>query len=106
MLLHGNIVPSIISLLGRDPCLRASKKRQNYDKQDRGWHGEGGRRGEEGGRGVVTSLISHVSSLMHWLFKALHFTNSNKKAEKAIVNPSASRLRSRDMHITVNPFSS
>lgn len=53
-----------------------------------------------------TSLISHVSSLMHWLLNALHFTNSSRNAEKEIVKPRASRLRMRDMQMTVNPFSS
>ena len=54
----------------------------------------------------ATSLMSHVSSLMHGLLKALHFTKRSKKAEKEIVNPKASKLRILDMQMTENPFSS
>ncbi len=54
----------------------------------------------------LTSDISQVSLRMHSLWRAPHFTDKSRKAEKAMVNARASRFRMRETRMTAKPFSS
>lgn len=61
---------------------------------------------QEGLASPLASEMSQVSLKMHSLCRARHFTNSSRKAENAIVNASASRLRILDTRMTAKPLSS
>jgi hypothetical protein len=50
--------------------------------------------------------MSQVSARMHSERSARQRTKSSRKAENAIVKPSASRLSTRDTRMTAKPFSS
>lgn len=55
---------------------------------------------------MLTSEMSQVSCSTHSCVSAPQSTKSSRKAENAMVKPSARRFSTRETAITANPFSS